>query len=104
MAEIKQLLLELNYQGVEDFDDDQMIEIFQPENRFFLLGWIANVLYPDLVVPTEKSPQSLVFLSNFYYVNGFCSENQKDSFVSADYSKCLPEEPDSHVCIVKFYS
>lgn len=92
MCKYRSYLKEFGYPNIDILNDEQVVDIFNSENRYFLLKWLAKNLNSEFAIPLDLSETSAIQFANFFCESGFCASSQKLLFVKGDKKLTLKEE------------
>ncbi|KAF2884179.1 hypothetical protein ILUMI_22006 [Ignelater luminosus] len=92
MCKYKSYLKDFGYPNIDILNDEQIVDIFGIENRYFLLKWLAKNLNSEFAIPSDLSETSAILFADFLYESGFCISSQKLLFVKGDKKLTLREE------------
>lgn len=77
-------LTELSYPNINLMSEEQIPDIFHPDNRIFLLSWIIEQLNPPFYEQLKEAKNVESLIADFIYEGGFCASTEKEMFVKAD--------------------
>lgn len=83
LRKFREYLTKFDYPGIQRLDEDEVANVFHPNNRIFLLTWIIKQI-DESYAATIESRNAETLLAEFIYENGFCRSPQKDLFVKGD--------------------
>ncbi|KAK4873035.1 hypothetical protein RN001_015064 [Aquatica leii] len=74
-------LQNLRFPNINAFNDEEILELFLPKNRFLLLMWIVNTLNSEVEFLMESSESTETAIADYLYESGFCTSSQRLQFV-----------------------
>lgn len=83
LDQMKVYLTHLNYPNIEICAEDDIVQIFAPQNRVKLLLWCLNQLSDSIAIPLDEVPQ-MSYMSDIIHEWGFCQSSEKTAFVKGE--------------------
>lgn len=87
----REYLIKFDYPNIHQLTEDEVANIFDANNRLFLLTWIIKQIDYSYISEMD-SKHSEILLADFIFEHGFCRSSQKDLFVKGDSKLDLCEQ------------